>query len=695
MEQNWKLDRVPRPGSATVRVTNLRWQGLLNPRPFIKDEGELFVDEYLSPDKLKTLTGLDDLRQVKALEMHVDTRENSLGNFGTCVPNLKQLKLNNSVLTSVRDLGTALSNLQVLWMARCRLPDLDGIASCCSLKELYIAYNNIADLSPISLLEHLEILDLEGNNIEDLNQIQYLGLCRKLSTLTLEGNLVCWRPNSQSSEVPDYNYRAEVKKHIPHLKCLDDVPAHKTALPLLRKMNKDWFIVKQSIKEGSLLEETSSSDTGSVIGRTAAVRTATTQLPFTSRPQTAQRPPSAHLLSSGSTLLETGICEEMLPEDDASDLTHGVSRVICGNPIKALYARRQKLGPAVMNLFQSPSHSTEPSQGFEETSSVNGEDIFAELKVSREHLYQHLQAPQRKTPLQALKVAHSEEEQEDSSLNDSCDEDLKETIPEETVEITSPHSSCQSSSVSGSSHVLENALPTIAKPFLLPSPPKSPSPTSGQGVTACLSRIRHLKVPSSKKEALLKPEPPSVVNRDAVQNVVEKTAVLTLQRKADASSNSSFIRQRHRTCGIDSKHWRPMLGPVVTGPTTDRNLHATSDTHQPAVRSYAKTPERLALLNVARPLTAKAALQSLPNRPDISVTPQSKTPKCFAWSHLYSLPDQALIKISNSETWLSLLVVVTAETPTATVMRTRAGHIHDHLVCTASLPIKSKTQWNR
>ncbi|XP_020639846.3 leucine-rich repeat-containing protein 56 isoform X2 [Pogona vitticeps] len=623
MEVNWKLDRVSRPGSATVRVTDLGWQGLLNPSPFIKDEEELFVDKYLSPAKLKTLTGLDDLHQVKALEMRVDTRENSLGNFGTCLPNLKRLKLNNSVLTSVRDLGTALSSLQVLWMARCRLPDLDGIASCCSLKELYIAYNNIADLSELSLLEHLEILDLEGNNIEDLNQIQYLGLCPKLTTLTLEGNLVCWKPNPQSSEVPDYNYRAEVKKLIPHLKCLDDIPAHKTALPFPHKMNKDWFIVKESIKEGGLLEETSISDLGSATRwPSAAMRTASAQLSLTSRPQTAQRPPSAHLLSSCSTLLETSIGEEMLPEDDASDLTHGVSRVICGNPIKALHARRQKLGPAVMNLFQSPCHSTEHSHDFEGTSSVNGEDIFDELTVSREHHYQHLQALQRETSLQVLKVKHNEEEQEDHTLNDSCDEDLKETIQEDIVKITSSHSSCQSSS--DSLHVLENVLPIIAKPFLIPSPPKCPSPASGQGMTAGPFRARHLKVPGSKKQALLKPESPSVVNRDTVQHVVEKTTMLHLQGKADASS---FLGQRHRTCGIDTKHWKPILGPTKDRTGVNRSLHIAVDTYQPVVHSHTKTSERLGLLNVVRPLTAKAALQSLPNRPDISVTSQSKTPK--------------------------------------------------------------------
>lgn len=52
MELNWKLDRIPRPGSATVRVTDLGWQGFLNPSPSVKDDEELLVDEYLSPNKL-------------------------------------------------------------------------------------------------------------------------------------------------------------------------------------------------------------------------------------------------------------------------------------------------------------------------------------------------------------------------------------------------------------------------------------------------------------------------------------------------------------------------------------------------------------------------------------------------------------------------------------------------------------------
>ncbi|NWH73030.1 LRC56 protein, partial [Piaya cayana] len=176
----------------------------------------------------KVLTGADDLQQVKVLEMRVDTRENSLGNFGVYVPNLRELKLNNSLLVSVRDLGTTLSHLHVLWMACCGLSDLDGISACGSLRELYIAYNNISDLSQLTWLDHLEVLDLEGNNIEDINQMQYLRLCYKLNHLTVEGNPICLKPNAKSAEEPHYNYRAEIKNLIPHLEYLDKIPASQT-----------------------------------------------------------------------------------------------------------------------------------------------------------------------------------------------------------------------------------------------------------------------------------------------------------------------------------------------------------------------------------------------------------------------------------------------------------------------------------
>ncbi|XP_029438116.1 leucine-rich repeat-containing protein 56 [Rhinatrema bivittatum] len=392
MKRNWDpFSCALRPGTATVRVRDFGWQGLLNPKPLSKEEEEdLLVDEYLSPAKLQALTGVDDLQHVKALEMCVDTRENSLGNFGAYLPNLKQLKLNNSLITSIRDLGTTLSHLPVLLMARCGLEDLDGISSLCSLKELYLAYNNISDLSQMSMLDDLEVLDLEGNNIDDITQIQYLRLCSKLSALTLEGNHICLKPHPEASENEEYNYRAEVKKLIPRLKFLDEVPAEQTRIQPSITINEDWLMVKESIKDGCGAELFTGLESCPITGRRQAgcgPRPATSFPVSVSRPHgsprpgSAGRPSSARLLSSPST--ESMGSDEMSPEDEASDLTHGVSRVICGNPIKALRARREKLGTASLNCLKQLSHLSDHMYDSEEMADSHWEDVFAELRVWR------------------------------------------------------------------------------------------------------------------------------------------------------------------------------------------------------------------------------------------------------------------------------------------------------------------------
>ncbi|XP_040320252.1 leucine-rich repeat-containing protein 56 isoform X7 [Herpailurus yagouaroundi] len=205
MDQAWDKAHRPWPSTADILVRELSWQGPHNPCPKSKDpgsHGEQLVEEYLSPARLRALAQVDDLRLVGMLEMCVSTRESSLGNFGVHLPNLSQLKLNGSCLGSVRDLGTSLGRLRVLWLARCGLTDLDGIGCFPALKELYVSYNNISDLSPLCLLEQLEVLDLEGNSVEVLEQVRYLQLCPRLATLTLEGNLVCLRPGpSPSNEI--------------------------------------------------------------------------------------------------------------------------------------------------------------------------------------------------------------------------------------------------------------------------------------------------------------------------------------------------------------------------------------------------------------------------------------------------------------------------------------------------------------
>uniref|UniRef100_A0A8C7AHQ4 Leucine-rich repeat-containing protein 56 n=1 Tax=Neovison vison TaxID=452646 RepID=A0A8C7AHQ4_NEOVI len=289
----------------------------------------------------RALAQVDDLRVVSMLEMCVNTRENSLGDFGVHLPNLGQLKLNGSCLGSVRDLGTSLAHLQVLWLARCGLTDLDGIGSFLALKELYVSYNNVSDLSPLCLLEQLEVLDLEGNSVEDLGQVCYLRLCPRLATLTLEGNPVCLRPGPSPSNkvLRGYNYRTEVRKQIPQLQVLDEVPAAHTGRSASWKPGQDWLIVKEAIKEGSVLD-------GLLPGldcpHGAPIQRLSSKLSLPETQPWAPRPWPLSLLVSGGPLPESLLPKDPAPEGDTSNLTHGASRVLCGNPTKGLWERRHQ-----------------------------------------------------------------------------------------------------------------------------------------------------------------------------------------------------------------------------------------------------------------------------------------------------------------------------------------------------------------
>ncbi|XP_068832224.1 leucine-rich repeat-containing protein 56 [Capricornis sumatraensis] len=377
MDQAWDGDRGPRPSTPSIQVRELSSQGLHNPQPWSKAPGhrghghsEQLAEEYLSPARLQALAQVDDLRLVSVLEMCVNTRENSLGSFGLHLPNLSQLKLNGSCLGSLRDLGTSLGRLQVLWLARCGLADLDGISSFPALKELYVSYNNIWDLSPLCLLEQLEVLDLEGNCVEDPGQLRYLQLCPRLATLTLEGNPLCLRPGSSPThQVPQgYNYRAEVRKLIPQLQVLDELPAAHTGLLASRKLDQDWLLVKEAIKEGCTLDSllprpgTRSRAQGPRAGATPpglrtspeSPRRGRTPVPFGDRthcspelclPETQPRAPRRwplSLLVPGVPLPEGLLPKGPAPEDDASNLTHGAGRVLCGNPTKGLRERQHR-----------------------------------------------------------------------------------------------------------------------------------------------------------------------------------------------------------------------------------------------------------------------------------------------------------------------------------------------------------------
>jgi hypothetical protein len=178
--------------------------------------GTLFVSasEFLPDDRVRELASCANLDDVHHLTFSVDTSENSLGDLGQRLPSLKQLRLDGSNVTTLRDLGTGLRDLRVLWMARSHLRELEGIGAFGALTELYLAFNEVEDLSPLMGQEQLQVLDLEGNAVADPDQISYLVGCAELHSLTLDGNPV--------AEVSDY--RQHVQQALPQLQYLDDTP---------------------------------------------------------------------------------------------------------------------------------------------------------------------------------------------------------------------------------------------------------------------------------------------------------------------------------------------------------------------------------------------------------------------------------------------------------------------------------------
>mmetsp|Transcript_21784 Transcript_21784/g.40987 ORF Transcript_21784/g.40987 Transcript_21784/m.40987 type:complete len:646 (+) Transcript_21784:1-1938(+) len=184
---------------------------------FGSDFDEL-VSNTITAHQLQQLTGFDDLTEAQQLSLtNIDTGKTPVDHLGELLPNLVKLRVGVSVVPSFRDLGTKLRNLQVLWLSRCHVNDLSGIFGLPQLEELYLSFNDIKYLEDISMHENIGVLDLEANQIEEFEQVEHLGTCLKLNSLTLSGCPVT------TSGVREKSYRRKVVKAIPNLMYLDDI----------------------------------------------------------------------------------------------------------------------------------------------------------------------------------------------------------------------------------------------------------------------------------------------------------------------------------------------------------------------------------------------------------------------------------------------------------------------------------------
>lgn len=180
-------------------------------RAILEFEGE---KEPVEVENLFAFDADRDYSTLISIEACVDTRELSLSFLGNTFPGIRKMRLNNSIIPSVRDIGCTLVNLRYLSLARCNLTSLDGICTISSsLEELYLAMNKLTDVCDLMGMEKLKILDLEDNLIPDLKETEVLTFCPKLRALTLAGN-----PGALTA--PDY--RARIAALLPDLVYLDE-----------------------------------------------------------------------------------------------------------------------------------------------------------------------------------------------------------------------------------------------------------------------------------------------------------------------------------------------------------------------------------------------------------------------------------------------------------------------------------------
>eukprot|EP00656_Telonema_subtile_P039938 TRINITY_DN45017_c0_g1_i2.p1 TRINITY_DN45017_c0_g1~~TRINITY_DN45017_c0_g1_i2.p1 ORF type:complete len:458 (+),score=93.82 TRINITY_DN45017_c0_g1_i2:224-1597(+) len=354
--------------------------------------------DYISHARLVEVTGEPDLTAVTFFQAQVDTESTSVADLGNLLPQLAQLKLSHSNICSFRDLGTSLRQLRVLWLNRAGLLSLDGLGSICStIEELYIAFNHVTDLSPMADDEFgaLRILDADSNEIADSEQIEFLGSCSSLSSLTLENNPVAAAPG----------YVVFVRESLPGLELLDDLPLDSQHRVFTEECGEageltETMVVSESIKLSRLgyddVEYLCGAATDSNVPlaarpSTAMARPGTGARPCTSggirpatpfescitgfgvgaRPCTSLGRPGTGGFRPGTGLGQrpgTGLgrpgtamaVQPTQPTASSSDLTFGSNEALCGGISRAL--RGRKKAPAVL-----PEASSSPEPWEEET----------------------------------------------------------------------------------------------------------------------------------------------------------------------------------------------------------------------------------------------------------------------------------------------------------------------------------------
>ena len=168
--------------------------------------GDINLIDYVLSKYLKI--DIPSLQNLNKLAIKINGSYGLLNQFGQRLSNLIYLKLNNSLIQGINDLGTNFKNLRVVQMNNCKLKDLGGLI-CFEHLEVFEAKNNlISDLIELEMCMSLKKLDLENNLVDNIQNIYFLSSLDGLIYLNLLKN-------------PIQNYEDKIKNLLPNLKELN------------------------------------------------------------------------------------------------------------------------------------------------------------------------------------------------------------------------------------------------------------------------------------------------------------------------------------------------------------------------------------------------------------------------------------------------------------------------------------------
>lgn len=268
------------------------------------------LDSVIGEDYLQRVTGKSDLSGVSYLQLKVDLNVQSLLDINELLPSLKSLVLDDSIMSSIRDLGIGLRCLISLSLNSCSLNDLDGVGVLTGLQDFSACDNFVTDVSPLAMHESLATLNLSGNNLSDISIADALSTCPKLSALFLGRNPIEKMPN----------YRLVIASLIPSLEKLDGCPVDAAA--------------QRKVSNGMVLEAA------------MAMHLADEALDDERRMEGDMvEPPGQGQMQSQMLGQGQNAYRGTIP-DTGSELTHGSAVVLAGNVAAAMRKRRSSKQPA-------------------------------------------------------------------------------------------------------------------------------------------------------------------------------------------------------------------------------------------------------------------------------------------------------------------------------------------------------------